>query len=488
MTRINWNEPRFDEDDIKEVSEVIRDNWVNEGPKSRELELSIKKYLGVKHVILTTNATAALFLAVKADAKLKGVKDFEVIIPDMTMIATAMAVEWAGGKSVPVDIEKKRMTIDPSKIEDKITHKTTAIIPVHTIGRSADMESLKFIAGKHNLSIIEDAAGALGSQEDGKFLGTIGKAGCFSLQSNKIITCGQGGVIVTDDDRYYETMRSLCDFGRIDKEFLHKEKGFNLKFNDLSAALGLSQFRKIEERKKMLVEQRKKYESELSEIKEVSFPPINIDSGEIPLWIDVIVKDKDELIENLKSSEIYSRPCWPPVHRNPPYSHTGNDSDFPNSTYISDNVVWLPNGPAISSDQISFICGKIKDFYRKKELKLIKLHEDNRGGIYLMDDLLDNSKEFTFLEMKRGSARGGCVHSNDENFVVIKGKVRFICGEEERIVETGDSGVIPAGAPHAFVAIENSIVSEWGITTEEKEKDIKDPKLREIVDNLNKKL
>src|SRR3989344_535757 len=501
--RINWNEPSFDEEDLKEVSQVIRSAYIKEGPKTKVLEEEIRKYLGVKHVLLTTNATAAIFMAVKADARIRGLKEFEVIVPDMTMIATANAVEWAGGKPVLVDVEKERMTIDVDKIKEKITPKTIAIIPVHILGRAADMKTIEELARRYGLSIIEDAAGALGSKYNERFLGTFGKIGCFSLQSNKIVTCGQGGILVTDDDKCYEVLRRIRDFGRMNnKEFMHQEIGYNLKFNDLSAALALSQFRKIEERKKLLLMQRSRYAYELNGIEQIKF--FNFNDGEIPLWVDVAVDRRKELIEFLNSNDIYPREIWPAIHKNSPYRNQGNDQDFPIASYLSENVLWLPNGPAITSDQISLICSKIREFYKKEKEMLIqrteklekpnfpmtemefkKIHEDKRGFIYLVKDLLENKKEFTFLEIKRGFARGGCLHSKDEYYVVVKGKVKVICGNDEKEVSAGGSGLFPAFQPHAFIAIEDSIVSEWGITTDEKEADVKDIKLRGTVDRAN---
>lgn len=498
--RINWNEPGFDGEELKEIEEVIKTAYVNEGPKTKNLEEEIRRYLGVKHVILTTSATAALFLAIKSDSIIKGVDNFEVIIPNLTMIATATAVEWAGGKPVIVDVEKDRGTINIEEIERKINFKTTAIIPVHILGRAANMDNLQEIASRHNISIIEDAAGALGSKHNGKFLGTFGKVGCFSLQANKIITSGQGGIIVTNDDKYYEIIKRLRDFGRQNnKEFLHEAIGYNLKFNDLSAALGLAQFRRIEGRRKMLISQLEQYEKELQDLEEIKFFPFK--EEEIPLWIDVIAKDIGKLIEYLNSFEIYPRKCWPALHKNPPYKNHGTNMNFPNSTFLSENVLWLPNGPAINPEKISFICEKIKDFYKRQrnnnfiktgnfpgeieQMKLEKIHEDQRGYIYLVKNLLENNKEFTFLEVKKGFARGGCLHSRDEFFVVVKGKIRYIHGEQEEIVSHGESRKIPAGEPHAFIGIEDSIVSEWGITSDEKALDKKDSRLREQIDKIN---
>ncbi len=481
--KINWNEPKFGEEEIKEVNEVINSSYVNEGPKTKQLEEEIKKFLGVKYVVLTTNATAALFLAIKADAIIKNKQDFEVIVPDLTMIATATAVEWAGGKPVIVDVEKDRVTIDVNKIENKINNKTIAIIPVHILGRAADMERLKELASKYNLSIIEDAAGALGSKDKyGINLGTIGKVGVFSLQSNKIITSGQGGIIVTNDEKYYEIIRRLRDFGRFsNKEFVHEKVGYNLKFNDLSAALALAQFRKIEDKKKMLMNQKELYQNKLRGIEGIKF--LNYLPNEIPLWVEVITDNRDNLVAYLSKNDIYPRECWPAIHSNPPYKNQGNDIDFPNSSSLSKDILWLPNGPAITSEQISFICDKILEFYNKSSLDLKKVHEDDRGYIYLVRNLLENNKEFTFLETKKGFARGGCLHPKDEYVVVLKGKIKLILGNEEKELVTGQSMKIPANKTHAWVALEDSILSEWGVTEEEKKE--RDLELRKIIDRIN---
>jgi perosamine synthetase len=481
--KINWNEPKFGEDEIKEVSEVLNAGYVNEGPKTKQLEEELKKYLGVKYVLLTTNATAALFLAIKADAIIRNKEDFEVIVPDLTMIATATSVEWAGGKPILVDVEKERATIDISKIEEKINEKTIAIIPVHILGRSANMDGLMNLASKHNLTIIEDAAGALGSKDQyGRYLGTIGKMGIFSLQSNKIITSGQGGIIVTNDEKYYEALRRLRDFGRFsNKEFIHEKVGYNLKFNDLSAALAVAQFRKIESKKQMLSSQRTLYQNALKDVKEVKFPSYN--SEEIPLWIEIIANDRTNLVEFLIKNEISPRECWPAIHINPPYKNQGNDADFPNSSFLSKNALWLPNGSAITSEQINHIGEKIREFYNSSGLNMKKIHEDNRGYIYLIKNLLEDKKEFTFLETKKGFARGGCLHPKDEYLVVVKGRIKLILGEDEIEMKTGESIKIPANKSHAWIALEDSILSEWGVTEEEKKE--RDLELRKVIDRIN---
>ena len=323
----------------------------------------------------------------------------------------------------------------------------------------------------------------MGSKDQsGRYLGTIGKMGIFSLQSNKIITSGQGGIIVTNDDKYYEALRRLRDFGRFsNKEFIHEKVGYNLKFNDLSAALALAQFRKIESKKQMLLDQRALYQNALKDTKEIRFPDYN--SDEIPLWIEVITEDRGNLVEFLIKNEISPRECWPAIHVNPPYKNQGNDKDFPNSSFLSKNVLWLPNGPAITSNQINYICEKIREFYSSSDLSMKKIHEDKRGYIFLVKNLLENNKEFTFLETKKGFARGGCLHPKDEYVVVLKGKIKLILGNEEIELNTGESIKIPANKTHAWVALRRLHPSEWGVTEEEKKE--RDLELRKIIDKIN---
>ena len=233
---------------------------------------------------------------------------------------------------------------------------------MHIVGRAAEMEKIIGIAKKYNLSVIEDAAGALGSIHNGNFLGTFGNIGCFSLQSNKIITSGQGGIIVTNDDNLHELIRRHRDFGRLNnKEFLHEIVGYNLKFNDLSAALAVAQLKRIEERKNLLIHQFNLYRKLLSELDELKF--FEYASGEVPLWVEVKVKDRDNLVKFLNSAGIFPRNCWPALHRNKPYKFQGEDQDFPVASDASDTVLWIPNGPSITREDIDFVCSKIREFY-----------------------------------------------------------------------------------------------------------------------------
>lgn len=277
--KISWYSPKFGEKEKELVVKALETGYVNDGgPMCKELEKKISKFLEVKHVILTTSGTAALFLALKADQIIRNLKDYEVIIPDFTCIATANAVRWAGNGAIEVlaDVNKEDYCINILDIEKKIGPKTKVIIINQIIGRCCDIEELNKIAKEHGLIIIEDAAGAFGSKCKHGYIGTIGKVGCFSLQANKIISCGQGGIVVTNDDLYANKMRRIRDQGRLNKtDVVYPIEGYNLKFNDILAGVVLGQLEDIENRIKNLINQRKQYEQELKNIPEIFLPKTN---------------------------------------------------------------------------------------------------------------------------------------------------------------------------------------------------------------------
>jgi perosamine synthetase len=365
MAKLNWNEPKFGEDEINAVAEVLRSGYVTEGPKSAEFVEGLKAYFGVEHVILTTSGAAALFLAIKAGQLARGPEKFEVLVPDITFIASATSVELAGGTPILVDVDPERFCIDIDDARRKISPKTRAIMPVHVIGRGCDMKGLTELVKDHDLLMVEDAANALGSRCDRGLLGTIGDIGCFSLQANKTITCGHGGFVVTNNAAYYELMVRIKDFGRYQKnEELHTIVGYNFKFNDILAAVALEQFKGLAWRMNKLKDQRKRYEINLADCGAVRFPKFDYATGEIPLYVDMLVKNRTELKEYLTRNGIGSRECWQPLHRNPPYENQGTDEAFPVAAEISDTSLWLPNGASIELEDIDVICERIREFYR----------------------------------------------------------------------------------------------------------------------------
>ena len=191
--------------------EVIDSGFLNDGEVTTQFESQMAELLACKHVVATTSGTAAIFLALAGLGV--GAGD-EVIVPDVTFIATANAVTLTGAKPVLVDIDPAKLTLDPECTERAITARTKAIVPVHVSGRAADMDAILDIAKRHGLLVVEDAAEALLSKHQGRCLGTFGIAGCFSLSPNKTVTTGQGGLVATDDDRLHVRLRELKDQGR----------------------------------------------------------------------------------------------------------------------------------------------------------------------------------------------------------------------------------------------------------------------------------
>jgi len=250
MNKIPWWMPKVEKEDYEFIKKALDANFVNEGPLTAQFENKIAKLVGAKYASATTSGTAAIFLALKAlDV---GYGD-EVIVPDLTFIATANAVDLCGAKPVLVDVNPADLTISIDAIKKAINVKTKAIVPVHVTGRGADMEAIMSIAKKHNLFVIEDAAEALTSKQGNKFLGAIGDLGCFSFSANKTISTGQGGMIITNNDKIFSKLRPLKDQGRPMRgtgggDDIHNSIGYNFRMTDLQAGMGLGQLTHLKKR------------------------------------------------------------------------------------------------------------------------------------------------------------------------------------------------------------------------------------------------
>jgi len=343
------------------VLRALESNFPNDGEFTEAFEREVAAICGTRFAVGVTSGTAALFLAVAACDI--GVGD-EVIVPDLTFIATANAVRLAGANVVLVDVCRDNMTINPAEVERAITSRTRAIVPVHVNGRSAGMKELGSIASRNGLRIIEDAAGAFGVRVEGKALGSIGDLGCFSFAPSKIITTGQGGAVVTNEERLYWRLRELKDQGRpvrgtggADE---HHSLGFNFKLSNILAAVGLAQLRDLERRRDHLKSLYEWYRDGLSELNAIEVPAFRIERGEAPQWIDVLVKDRDGLADFLARIEIETRKFWYPLHTQAPYRLDG--AKFPNSGYLSQHGLWLPSALSVSQADVLEVCSAIADF------------------------------------------------------------------------------------------------------------------------------
>ncbi len=359
--KIPWWVPQTGEEERRLIKQVLDSDYLNEGEYTTRFEEKIAELLGCKHAIAVANGTIAMFLSLKGMGI--GLGD-EVIIPDITFIATANAVDLCGAKPVLVDINPNNLTISVSAITKAITNRTKAIIPVHVTGRGADMEAILKIAEDYNLFVVEDAAEAFMSKYKGKYLGTWGNTGCFSFSPFKIIGTGQGGMIVTNDDKLEVYLKELKDQGRAARgtggDDIHRVTGYNFKFTNLQAAIGLGQLSQLEFRMNKI---KKTYQQYLESLNPdtVSLFKFNITEGELPLWIDGWTDKRDELCAHLHFKNIDFRKFWFPLHTQKPYKLP--DDNFPNSIKMSPKCLWLPSAFTLDKEDILTACENINEFF-----------------------------------------------------------------------------------------------------------------------------
>lgn len=336
--------------------------WLTEYKKTQEFEEAIARYVESKYASVVNNGTVSLFVALMALGVGSG---DEVLVPDLTMIASANAVILAGATPVLVDIDRDNLCISLDKAERSLTKKTKAMMFVSLNGRSPNMDEVVSFCKKHKIYLVEDAAQSLGSKWQGKHLGTFGVIGSFSFSVPKIITTGQGGALVTDDDALIDKIRKIKDFGRrksgVDE---HVALGYNFKFTDLQAVIGLEQMKKLSyrvERKKEIFEL---YQKELLSVREVKFVKTNL-TNTTPWFIDALVERRGDLTSYLSQREIGSRPFYPPLHTQAPYNNRPEyqKSKFPVSENVSSQGLWLPSSSFLSDSDIYGICKEIKAFY-----------------------------------------------------------------------------------------------------------------------------
>lgn len=360
--RIPWLLPQIGKKEQKFINEVLKSRYLNDGKYARIFEEKICKLIGCKYALVVSSGTAAIFLSLKALGVGQG---DEVIVPDLTFIATANAADLCGAKPVLVDINPLDLTIDPAAFKNAITKRTKAVVPVHVSGRASNMEDILKIAKENNISVVEDAAEAFMSKYKNKFLGTFGQTGCFSWSAAKIITAGQGGAVVTNDKNLYLKLKILKDQGRVKQgtggDDIHSGMGYNFKWTDLQAAVGLGQLSNIQERVNRKKRQYLLYKKSLQDLENLSIFNFDVEDGELPLWTDGIFKNSEDLNNFLKKKDIECRKFWFPLHTQRPYKLP--DNSFPNSTKLSSELLWLPSGMDLKDNQAKIVCEQIKKFY-----------------------------------------------------------------------------------------------------------------------------
>ena len=334
------------------------------GPLVESFEREFAKFCEASHCVGVSSGTDALRFALIAS----GVKPGdEVITVPNTFIATVEAISQVGARPVLVDIESDTFNMDPELIEEKISEKTTAILPVHLYGQPANMGPILDIAEKYNLKIIEDACQAHGARYKGKRVGAFGSAGCFSFYPGKNLgACGEGGAVITDNADIANHIRMLRDHGQI-KKYFHEIEGYNGRLDAIQAAILSIKLKQLEGWNEKRREAASLYTNLLSDVDQVK-TPVEADYSHSVFHLYVILaENRDNLLKYLTECEIGVGLHYPlPIHMQKAYSHLGyKKGDFPVTESVANKLLSLPLFPEIRQEQIEFVVEKIKEFYSK---------------------------------------------------------------------------------------------------------------------------
>jgi len=345
--KISWWKVDLGEKAALAAAAAIRQGRLGLGPVVQEFEARVGSLLGGVHVVATTNGTTALMLALLEAGVGPG---DEVIVPDRTWIATAHAAQLLGARIVLVDVEPQRPLLDVTRLEAAISARTKAIIPVHLNGRPVEMPAIRAIAERHGIVVIEDAAQAFFARSTEGFLGTNSRAGCFSLSVAKIITSGQGGFVVTKDAEIARRLRLARIHGTADVVHCHWEMlGGNFRYTDPQAAIALTQLDRLDERIAQVTSVYHIYEQELQGHPRITLLPANIAAGEIPLYVECMVPERENLVRYMAELGIELRPMYPDLHVAPHFHCPGT---FENARRFGRECVVLPCGPDRSGAEI----------------------------------------------------------------------------------------------------------------------------------------
>jgi len=362
MNFINQMEPWFDNQEQEALNTYMSEGgWVTEFKKTFEFQDLIKEFTGAKHCFVVNNGTISLTIMAMA----AGIKaGDEVLVPNYTMVATPNSLKMFGAEPKFIDVDPKTLCISLDEIKKSVTPKTKAVFLMNANGRyPTDIDEIVSYCKDNNLILLEDSAQALGSfYPDGIHQGRKGIAGSFSFSAPKIISTGQGGAIITDDDELAYNVSRLKDFGRSGGgNDVHEMIGFNFKFTDIQAVLGIVQMSKLDWRINRMKEIYNRYKENLSSIKGVQF--FNQDlQNTTPWFIDIRADKRDDLMAFLKLNNIGSRTMYPPINKQQAY---GIEGEHIVSNEIGISGLWLPSSSKLTNKQIDYICQKIIEFYEK---------------------------------------------------------------------------------------------------------------------------
>jgi perosamine synthetase len=343
------------------VLEAIDSGWVSsQGEFILRFEEQFARWHDLPHAVACSNCTTALHLAV--DVFGIGPGD-EVLCPDLTFIAPANMIRLTGAKPVLVDIEPVTWAIDPQAMERKITPRTKAVIVVHPFGHAADMDPIMEIATRNNLKVIEDVAEAPGGRYKGKLLGTFGDLACYSFYANKVITTGEGGMVMTRDPGLDKALRVKRDHGMSrERRYIHEVVGFNYRMTNLQAAIGLAQMERFEKILAHREDQARRYAARLADVPTLSWRPSRPWCDMIHWMATVSLRNADlraPLLAYLKEQGIDCREMVYPIHSAAPYADTNDPSEFPVSRDVSLRSLHLPSSTDLPEADLQRVCDEL---------------------------------------------------------------------------------------------------------------------------------
>lgn len=353
--------PWFGNEEKQALCEYMdEDGFITEFKRTEQFENMIAEYTGAKHCIVVNNGTISLTLAAMG----VGIEaEDEVIVPNFTMIATPNSLKMFGANPIFVDVEEETLCLNIEKVKEAITSKTKAIMLVSANGRypKSGIEAFEILCKDNNLILIEDSAQSLGSfYPDGRHIGTVGTVGSFSFSAPKIISTGQGGAIITNDDEVADKIRRLKDFGRSSGgNDIHDSIGYNFKFTELQACIGIEQMKKLDYRVERKKEILKLYQELLEGVREVKFFDQDL-SYTTPWFIDVLVDNRADLQKYLKENNIGTRVMYGPINKQIAYNIPGEHKV---SNTIGDRGLWLPSSTQLLDSEVRYICEEISNFY-----------------------------------------------------------------------------------------------------------------------------
>jgi dTDP-4-amino-4,6-dideoxygalactose transaminase len=333
------------------ILEVIASGQLVQGPKVREFETRFAELFGFEHAVATASGTTALHIAMLAHQI--GPSD-EVITTPFSFIASANCALFVGARPVFVDIEPDFFTIDPAKIEECITPRTRAIIPVHLYGQPCEMDRIVEIAQKYHLAIIEDACQAHGATYKGRSVGSFGTA-CYSLYATKNMTTIEGGMLVTNDAQIADRARLIRNHGS-PKNYQHVMLGYNMRMTDLSASVGLVQLEKLKAWNSIRQANAEYLSEHLSRIEGVVTPKIRLDAGHVFHQYTIRIPDRDNAAQKLREKGIGVGIHYPtPIHKQPLYQDLGYHDVLPLAEKACEEVLSLPVHPSLTRDDLDCI-------------------------------------------------------------------------------------------------------------------------------------